>query len=311
MNDSSLFSTEISLFKSATATDPTTVTLQAFLTSKKHVKAIERLRREPEKNARDALKKTLPAATVSGTFTRRAASAIIHYNGLVCLDFDAKENPGLSPTEMKARLAEFGEVAYASLSVGGAGVFAIIPTNCTDPAQHPALVDFLGQVLTEEGLVFDKACKDVSRLRFISHDPEAYVNLTPAVFDAVTYLRRFEERQARDARPPRPLVIRRDKRDRRDSSGDPTRDLVENYVSALEGSARDVTENYDEWIRLGFALASQFGIEGEGFFQRISQFHPKYDQSETSKKFANLLAEGRRIRIGTFFKIMRKHGINL
>lgn len=309
--NTSIFATEISLFKSATATDPTAITLQAFLTSKRHVGAIERLRAEQDKNARDALKKTLPAATISGTFTKRAASAIVHYNGLVCLDFDAKENPDLSPAEMKARLSEFGEVAYAALSVGGAGVFAIIPTNCTDPGQHPALVDFLGRVWSEEGLIFDKACKDVSRLRFISFDPQAYINPAPAVFDAVTYLRRFEERQAREARPPRPLVIRRDKRDRRDTSGDPTRDLVETYVAALEGSARDVTDNYDEWIRLGFALASQFGIDGEDFFHRISQFHPKYDRTETAKKFSNLLAEGRRIRIGTFFKIMRKHGINL
>lgn len=309
MSDMSIFTTEVSLFKSATSTDPTTVTLQAFLTSRKHIAAIKMIREEKKKEVRDELKRFLPAATISGTFTRRAASAIVHYNGLVCLDFDAKENPHLTPMQMKALLAEFSEVAYAALSVGGAGVFAIIPTNCTDPTQHPALVDFLGRVLLEEGLRFDKSCKDVSRLRFISYDPEAYINPEPIVFDAVTYLLRADERRALEARPPRPLVVRKSKK--RDITAEPTRDLVETYIAALEGSARDVTEDYEDWIRLGFALANEFGIEGEEYFHRISQFYPDYNRINVAKKYANLLAEGRRVRIGTFFKIMQKHGIRL
>lgn len=299
-------STRISVFRNAADTQPKEAELRAFLNSTRHAEAIQALRSEPKKEVRNALKKALPAATISGTFSKRAAANIIQYNGLVCLDFDADANPGISADEMKRRLAEYQEVAYAAISVGGAGVFAIIPTDCTDPAQHADLVDFLGNIIASEGLHYDRACKDVSRLRFISYDPQAYVNPNPSLFPS-DFLRRAAERRAAEMRPPRPLVVRQ----RKNNTDDHTRQQVEEYVAALEGSCRDITENYEDWIRLGFALASYFGADGENYFQRISQFHPKYDQAETAKKYANLLAQGRRIRIGTFFKILQNHGIHL
>lgn len=311
MND--IFTTPISAFKSATATAPATVTMRQFLFSKKHRDEIIALRAKTEKKERDALKKNLPAATISGTFTKRAAGNIETYNGLVCLDFDAADNPEKTPPDMKAALAAFDEVAYAAVSVGGAGVFAIIPTNNTDPTRHAEVVDLLGAAIAAHGLTYDRACKDVSRLRFVSYDPEAYINPTPAIFDAARLL--TLKPQPDESRPPRPLVIRQDEPRTPPrggaGGGDRTRERVEALISAVEQSRTDLTDHYDEWIRIGFAIAAHFGMEGEDFYQRLSQFHPKYDHVETSKKYADFVRNGRRIRIGTFFKILENKGFSL
>lgn len=305
-----IFTTPISAFKSATATEPATVTLQQFLMSKKHREQIISLRAEAEKKRRDELKKNLPAATISGTFTKRAAAHITTYNGLVCLDFDAADNPGKTTADMKAILASFDEVAFASVSVGGAGVFAIIPTNNTDPTEHSRVVDLLGYVFTHHGLTYDRACKDVSRLRFVSFDPEAFINPNPVTFDAVRLL--SIQKTEQESRPPRPLILRQDAPQK--SGGqkpDRTRDRVEALVSAVEQSRTDLTVHYDDWIRLGFAIAAHFGMDGEDYYQRLSQFHEKYDHHETAKKYADFVRNGRRIRIGTFFKILENKGFSL
>lgn len=306
-----IFATNISAFKSATDTRPATVTLRQFLFSKKHAEQIIALRDIQEKEARDILKKQLPAATISGTFTKRAAAHITAYNGLVCLDFDAGDNPDIQTDEMKRRLADFDEVAYAAVSVGGKGVFAILQTNNTDPTEHARLVDLLGTLISLScQLRYDRACKDVSRLRFVSFDSEAWVNPAPAVFD-FTAICSIEA-----ARPPRPVLIKKSPieggkgGDRRNKT-DHTRERVEALISAVEQSRADLTDPYDDWMRLGFAIAAHFGMDGEDYYQRLSQFHPDYDSHETAKKYADFVRNGRRIRIGTFFKILENKGFSL
>lgn len=307
-----IFTTAISAFKSATDVTPATVTLRQFLFSKKYQDKIIALRQVDDKKERDAIKKTLPAATISGTFTKRAAANIVQYNGLVCLDFDGADNPGKSPAEMKSDLAEYDEVAYAAVSVGGKGVFAIIPTTNTDPERHAAIVDMLGATFArEDGLHYDRACKDVSRLRFVSWDAECVHNPDATPFDASRIFADIEAREA--ARPPRPLILRQPAASSNNPSGRPdrTRERVESLIGAVETSRADLTSNYDDWLKLGFSIASHFGSDGEDYYHRLSQFHTDYDHAATAKKYENLLRHGRRIKIGTFFKILEHNGFSL
>lgn len=306
--------TRISVFRDARSTEPATATLRQFLFSKKYTEKILALRAYPDKTSRDEVKKTLPAATISGTFTRRAAANITSYNGIVCLDFDAGDNPGKTPDEMKATLSEFDAVAYAAVSVGGAGVFALVPTNCTDPTQHARVVEFIGQLFAQYDIYYDRACKDVSRLRFVSFDPEAYVNADATRFDAVRCLGLIDQRTNNDLRKPRAIVVRQGKPQRDGdqypaSGGGNTRERVEACLDAIDRTNTDITQNYDDWFRLGMALGNEFGFDGETYFHRISRFHADYKYTECAKKYQGLSKNGRRIRIGTFFTICKKYKI--
>jgi hypothetical protein len=291
-----------SVFPNAYSTDPVNVDIEKFLTSERHKESIIRLRAEQDKKKRDQLKAQLPAATISGTFTRRSIDGLKDYNGLVCLDFDAKDNPDKTPEQMKELLASLPEVAWAQVSAGGAGVFAIVCTNNTDPTKHSQLVSILTTALAQLGLVADKACKDVSRLRYISYDDAPYrkedykvLNTQPILEKAATNLK------------PRPLIIRQQPI----HNNSKTVHKVNQLITALECSCRDVTDNYDDWLRIGFALASEFGADGLSFYHRLSQFSTKYDHAATEKKYAELLRNGRRVKIGTFFKIMEQNGITI
>lgn len=310
----------ISAFPNAKSTQPTTVTISQFLRSTRHKEQVLAIRSEADKKRRDELKKRLPGATISGTFTKRAADCITAYNGLVCMDFDADANPTLTTDQMKEILVKLDEVAYVGLSAGGKGVFAIVPTNLTDPAHHAEIVDILGAAFAALGLTYDRSCKDVSRLRFVSYDPDAWWNPAPVPFDATKILALKAAHE--ESRPPRPLVIRQTRSASPSGAGggagggggarvDRTRERVEALISAVEMARHDLTQHYDDWIKLGFAIASHFGMEGEDYYQRLSAFHPKYDHLETSKKYGDFVRNGRRIKIGTFFKILENNGFSL
>ena len=111
-----MFDTIISLFKNARSTDPVPVKLEAFLKNQRHREKVLAIRAaSPEQ--RSELKKNVVAATISGTFKVRNMEGIAYYNGLVCLDFDGKDNPDHTPESMKSTLAEYSEVLYAGTSL--------------------------------------------------------------------------------------------------------------------------------------------------------------------------------------------------
>ena len=139
--ESSFFKrTIISLFKDAKSTDPVSISLFDFIASKRHLSSVNRIRASINKVERDEFKKNLPCATISGTFFKRNIENISNYNGLVCLDFDAKDNEGKTVSEMKKILSEFEETLYAGLSVSGLGVYAIINTDNIDVKSHSKIV---------------------------------------------------------------------------------------------------------------------------------------------------------------------------
>lgn len=297
----------ISIFKNAMSTEPANTTLGVFLSSQKHLPRVLQVRAADTKEVRDALKKKLPAATISGTFSVRKMESIIKYNGLCCMDFDAADNPHIDAPIMKSILMEYPEVAYAGLSVSGKGVFAIVVTNNIRPDCHAYIVDFLGMLFqVGDGLVYDRSGKDVCRLRFVSYDEQAYWNPNPVVFDAQKYLPRLEEKETR---PPKPLYVGGKKK--RNDDGNITREKVEKLIEIVEQSACNVTHAYDDWIKLGMAIAAEFGPDGEDYFLRLSMFHPSFDPEECRKKYKNFLSTASAVKIGTFFHILSNQGIRI
>lgn len=297
-----ILSIPVSYFPNSFITQPATIALGAFLRSTEHVGLVEAVRAEPDKAKRSELKKSLPCATISGTFKKREIAGLSQYNGLLCIDFDEADNPGQTPEAIKETLAQFDEVAYAATSVGGKGVFAIIQTNNTDPKQHPRLCDFMRTAFLGADLVSDPSCKDISRLRYASYDPEAHYNPHAGLFDAVKYLAQIEEAERRKIKNA-PQVT---------TSSERTRNRVEAYLEIQAAHRRDITTPYLNWLRVGFALISEFGSEGETYFQRASQFHPDYDYHKTAKKYASMVKSGAsRAFIGTFFKVYHEQGIKL
>ena len=91
---------------------------------------------------------------------------------------------------------------------------------------------------------------------------------------------------------------------------------VEALTVLIERSGIDITADYGDWCSIGFALAYEFGADGEHFFHRISAFYPNYDYKTASKQYASCVRHkvpsGKApVTIATLFHIAKSHGINL
>lgn len=87
---------------------------------------------------------------------------------------------------------------------------------------------------------------------------------------------------------------------------------IEDIVSRIEVSAIDITQNYDNWLDLGFALVDALGENGRDYFHRLSRFYPNYSYEETDNQYtACLNHHGQGITHKTIFYLAKQAGISI
>lgn len=123
----------------------------------------------------DKLKVRLPAVTFGGTFEmRRANNAIDQPTGFIVADLDHLHDVD----KLFNMLLQDEYVWFAFRSPSGEGIKAGIRSegiNCD--ADHKKLYAAIDQYFNDTyGIKIDAACKDISRLTFMSHDPGLYIN---------------------------------------------------------------------------------------------------------------------------------------
>ena len=286
----SLFDTKISYYYNVEDNVGTEITLRDFLFCDKYKEQIRHIRAITNEDLQKSLKKQLPLATISGTFapTRLAANLVSHSH-LLCIDIDKKDNMDVEWfDDLKNEWRNIPQILYAAHSVRGIGWFAIF--RIAYPEKHKAQFEALRQDFAHEGLVIDESCKDVSRMRTISYDPEPYVNE-----DATLYTKVWVE--------PKPRFHARY------GGGDNDMERVERCCREIEERGIDITADYDDWFRIGAALAS-LGERGRSLFHWVSAQNGKYKAAETDKKFNNCLHTVSNISIGTFFHYCSMYGIS-
>ena len=95
------------------------------------------------------------------------------------------------------------------------------------------------------------------------------------------------------------------------SSGDTT-SRVESLIDSLRASHTDITSNYGDWLKVGFALAGEFGESGRSYFHDISSLYSGYNQQESDNKYNECLkSDSGRTDISTLFYLAKAHGVTL
>ncbi len=131
---------------------------------------VEPIRTLTDKDEKSKAKKELPYFTASGTFKARNLDGLKEHSGIIAIDIDNIDDP----TEAKGWLANDRFSWFTCLSVGGKGlvVFVKIQKN-----KQLEAFNFLQEYYQQNyGIEIDKACKDVPRARFVTYDPDGYLN---------------------------------------------------------------------------------------------------------------------------------------
>lgn len=241
-------------------------------------------------------KQQLPGATLSGLFSRRKGDCLIQHTGFVAIDIDLGDNTSIGNFGTILRtLRHRAEVAMYMRSCSGTGYFALIPLAY--PEHHKDQFRALQKEYAAMGIVLDNACSDITRIRFASYDEHPYVNEQAIPYMGVDL--------GSQTLAPRAAVY-----GGHVDSMDSKVQAVETLVSKLERHHIDITDSYNDWYRIGFALANLPNPIGRQMFHRVSAICKKYNPQECDKKF-DTLQRPENIGLGTFFHICEDYGITL
>lgn len=270
------------------------ITIDQFLTAirnGKYKKAIEAIRKTTTKKERTELKKQLPNITASGVFSKRSDNSIITHSGLKQIDFDQQDNTEMNPDEAKKILLRDPFTFAAFVSPSGNGLKLLVRINPDEDKQvYNALYAYYK---TKYKLHLDKACGNLSRGMGVSFDSDLYHNPESEIFVAT----------GKEKPISKPVAATR--------INDKAKE-VELLIEKIESQKTDITGNYEQWLKIGFAIASEFGNAGEGLFHRLSTFSPGYKADDCTRQFKECCKQ-RKLGIGinTLFSIAKDFNIYL
>lgn len=260
------------------------ITINDFLNGIKYGKwkdQIEPIRAIPDKKKRNELKRNIPSVTISGVFNERKEDNLIAHSGFIQIDIDVHVDRD------KLESDPYSYAVFSSAS--GVGICIIVKINSE---KHKDSFRWLSNYyFSTYGFVVDSAPQNVASLRFVSFDPMLYVN-------------EKAKKSGTKAEPKRinrslPIVL--------------PSSIAGDLCQQVNQRGIDIAPNYDDYMRLCFAMASGFGEEGRAMFHTLCQPSPKYDSSQADKKFdhcLNLSRNGKaKASVGTFYWMLKQNGI--
>lgn len=266
-----------------------------LIKSDTYKESVERLRNATDSNVKKVLKDGLDYFTFSGTFKKRSVDGLVKHSGFICLDFDGIENLD----DAKAVICADSHVHACFVSPSGNGLKVLIKINGAFHLESFKALEIHFETL---GFTLDKSGKDVSRACFVSFDPDVFYNPKSISFKVKAEKETPEpdEKETIVADKPTPQISGIELRSNLDRA---------KYVAEqVERDRIDITADYDDWLKIGFSLATM-GEDGRNIFHRVSANHPEYKPEEADKKFDDFLKNGRFRTPAKFFAVAKLHGL--
>lgn len=235
-------------------------------------------------------KTELRGVTASGTFTYRSSKNIVKHSGFISIDIDIQDQVRKDFDKIKQELCKDNYIYALHHSAGGYGLVAYIKIDST---RHlDAFLSLENYFLNNYNIIIDKSCKDVARFRFVSFDPNLYINRKSKTF------KRYLPKKKQE---PKINYIYSD-------------NDLDHVFQQISDTGIDLTNDYSDWYKIGGALHNHFGFQrGKDLFHLVSQNSTKYDSKEVDDLF-NIIDKRKTdkiARIGTFLWMCKNAGIEI
>jgi len=178
-----------------------------------------------------------------------------------------------NPNKLKQRILKDSFTLSCFISPSGNGVKAIIKIPIENHLESFQLIkDYF---LSEYQIQIDAKCKDISRLMYLSYDNEIFINKNSLIMNKTAL-------------------------------------NVKNVISEIEKEGIDITEPYENWLKIGFAFANEFNESGRVLFHCVSKNNIKYEHSKCNKQYDDCLkSEKKQTTIKSFFYLAKQKGIKI
>lgn len=277
----------ISCFKNSYEIQPVgDVSIEVFLNKVKEgawQDAVLRYRTSKDKEE----KKKLPAVTLSGIFSQRKETALQSHSGFIGIDIDNVEDINA----IKSTLKQDPYVYASFVSCGGAGLCLIFKI---DGKKHREAFAGIGKYLLDNyNIIVDPTSVNLSRLRFVSYDPDLYL---------CSFANKFEvyptKEQGTEPKYASVIFVQSD---------------FDAIVKQVQDRSINLCEDYYTWLRISFGLADYFGEGGREYFHIFSRQSSKYKEALTDKQYDSCLKSKnhRKNTIATVYHYCKEAGVKL
>ena len=237
-----------------------------------------------DKEAYNQCKIKAPCITGSAVMKNgsKTADNIEELNGLIVIDIDEDVDLQL--------LNQINQDKYTMMShrsFGGDGLCVFVKIN---PNKFLESFNELAQYYWDNfNVAIDPSCKNKNRLRFISYDPYLFLNENSKKFIAKQVVKKEKVHN---------FVF--------------VNDDFQNILSQVQEKQIDLCQDdYDRYVRIGFAIASKFGESGFQYFDAICKYGSKYDQNKIEKHYKNFCKNNGQVSISTIYFYAKELGLKL
>lgn len=282
---------KISLFKNVSeAKNPEILDLIDYLNDTREGKwqdLVNQCRNIHDVEEKKAFKRGMPTATISGIFTYRNDSSLVLHSDVLAMDLDDVEDLNL----IKSKLKKDKYTLSVFMSTGGYGLRWLIKIKS---AKHREAFKGAMQYLFEVYGISADTNSSLSKPYIVSYDPDLFIK---ASYEDVPVFEKYvKETVIKNI----PSYIH--------NSED-----FENVYKQVMGRRVNLCENYDDWLKIGFGLAEEFGEGGRLYFHELSQMSEKYSFTKCDKQYtACIKARGNsKINIRTFYYLAKNANISI
>lgn len=255
----------------------------AIKTGRKHKEEIEAVRKidrqanESEyRQAKDNILSFIPSCVCKGKTGK--AKNVEHVNPLIAVDIDAKDNEGVTLETMRTKINSLPYIMYSSLSVGGKGMYALIPIAEENKNDFKAVFNALNEDFKALGLTLDGSCVNVNRERYMSYDDDEYWNTKCEIYTKkINIPTQAHDTHKRVESSAKTTLTEKDKQ------------KVDLMIEDIKANKIQLTKNHTDTLGLANAIANVWGEEGRGLFHLIRSQREGYDEYKTDKTFDDML----------------------
>ena len=207
------------------------------------------------------------------------AENVEHVNNLIAVDLDAKDNEGVTIEEMRKKINSLPYVMYSSLSVGGKGMYALIPILESNKNDFKGVFNALNEDFKALGLTLDNSCINVNRERYMSCDDNEYWNDKAEIYDrkiSIPTQVNKQPLQGLEVNANKPLTAREYNK-------------VKSMVEDIKANKLQLTKNHTDTLMIANCIANVWGENGRELIHIIRQQRSGYDAYKTDSNYDYVL----------------------
>lgn len=233
------------------------------------LKCRDSLIKNNNKDLYNKLKSKLKAVTFCGFFEGgRKLSNLAHYNNLIVIDIDNLENI----EDIKSRLMTDQYILSVWLSPSSLGLKGLVKINSTIDNHKDFFYSLSIYFLNTYGVELDKSGSDITRLCYVSWDPDMYINYDSKIYD---HLIHFSDVAPANKKPSNEHKIIAPPKNAFATEGlnkQIDRQIIKKIITFLNNKNSSITYDFASWVKVAVIIANSFSYDlGENYFLNLCQ----------------------------------------